>query len=373
LATLTLHCSSISDPLKTNMKLSILLLALVSVLSGCGKESAPSTKTEPAQMEQPALTLLASSVVADNGNVYSGEIRARHETQLGFRIGGKIIERLVDAGAQVKAGQVLMRLDPEDYSLQASSAQAQYQLAEAEAKRYRELRDQNFVSQSALDAKEAALKAAAAQAGLAGNQADYTTLRADHAGVVAAMLAEAGQVVSAGQPVLRLAQDRQREVAIAIPETQFDGLKIGALADVTLWSDKSDAVHLSGRLRELAAAADPASRTYAARVALSGADAQAALGMTAQVSFKNHDKRDKLIVPLSAIFQQGDQAAVWVVAADRSISLRQVQVAAYRDNGAVIASGLTAGERIVGAGVHKLNAGEKIRIIEGEFANGSAQ
>jgi membrane fusion protein, multidrug efflux system len=355
------------------MKPSVLLLVLISALCGCGKESAPATTAGPAGAAQPALTMVVGAVVSDSGNIYSGEIRARHEAQLGFRIGGKIIERLVDAGARVKPGQVLARLDPADSGLQASSAQAQYQLAEDEAKRYRELRDKNFVSQSALDAKETALKAAAAQAGLAGNQTDYTSLRADHAGVIAATMAEVGQVVSAGQPVLRLAQEGEREVAIAIPETQFAGLKIGAPADITLWSDKSDALHLSGRLRELVPVADPASRTYAARVALSGASARATLGMTAQVRFKNHDKSDKLIVPLSAIFQQGDQAAVWVVAADHSVSLRQVQVAAYRDNGAVIASGLTAGERIVSAGVHKLNAGEKIRVIEGEFANGSAQ
>lgn len=377
---LTLHCLSLSVRFKINMKLSVLLLALLSALSGCGKESAPAAKIEPDKIEQPALTQVVGAVASDSDNVYSGEIRARHETQLGFRIGGKIIERLVDAGARVQAGQVLMRLDPGDTGLQASSAQAQYQLAEAEAKRYRELRDKNFVSQSALDAKEAALKAAAAQAGLAGNQAAYTTLRADHAGVIAATLAEIGQVVSAGQPVLRLAQDGEREVAIAIPETQFAGLKVGTPADVTLWSDNNDAAQaggrlreLGGRLRELSPAADPASRTYAARVALSGADAQAALGMTAQVRFKSHDKRDQLVVPLPAIFQQGDQAAVWVVAADHSVSLRPVQVAAYRDNGAVIASGVAAGERIVSAGVHKLNAGEKIRIIEGEFTNGSAQ
>jgi len=164
------------------MKFSVLLLALISVLSGCGKESAPAAKIEPDKIEQPALTLVVGSAISDSGNVYSGEIRARHETQLGFRIGGKIIARLVDAGARVQTGQVLMRLDPGDTVLQASSAQAQYQLAEAEEKRYRELRDKNFVSQSALDAKETALKAAAAQAGLAGNQADYTTLRADSFG-----------------------------------------------------------------------------------------------------------------------------------------------------------------------------------------------
>ena len=388
------------------MKHSILILAFVSVLGGCGKESAPSANIEPAKIEQPALTQIVGTVISDSGNVFSGEIRARHEIQLGFRIGGKIIERLVDAGARVKPGQVLARLDPADSTLQASSAQAQYQLAVADAIRYRELRSKNFVSQSALDAREASLKAAAAQAGLAGNQTSYTVLRADHAGVIAATLAEVGQVVSAGQAVLRLAQDGEREVAIAIPETQFAKLKIGALADVALWSDDvtrcaqasgagassprllpqsagcasnvseadgNETSHFSGRLRELSPAADPASRTYAARVALSGADARAELGMTAQVRFNNHGKRDKLIVPLSAIFQQGDQAAVWIVAADHSVSLRKVEVAAYRDNGAVIADGVAAGERIVSAGVHKLSAGEKIRIIEGEFADGNAQ
>lgn len=343
-------------------------LALTIILAACGKEAAPPVKTE-----RPVLTQIVGAVAGDTGHVYSGEIRARHETALGFRIGGKIVERLVDAGAVVKAGQVLARLDAADAGLQASAALTQFQLAEADAKRYRELRSKGFVSQSALDAKEAAYKAAAAQTGLARNQSAYTTLHADHDGVVAAVLAEAGQVVSAGQPVLRLAQDGGREVAIAIPETQFAGLEIGAPADVTLWSDKSEAAHFSGRLRELAPAADPGSRTYPARVALGGANARAALGMTAQVRFTDDSKRDKLIVPLSAIFQQGDQAAVWIVAADNSVSLRQVQVAAYRDDGAVIAGGVAAGERIVSAGVHKLSAGEKIRVIEGASVNGNAQ
>jgi multidrug efflux system membrane fusion protein len=419
------------------MKPSSLLLVLATmfsgaiILGGCGKSAAPeagtpATDIDSGRLAQPALTLVVGAVVSGSGNVYSGEIRARHETQLGFRIGGKIVERLVDAGARVRTGQILARLDPADSSLQASTARAQYQLAMEEAIRYRELRSRNFVSQAALDAKEAALKAAAAQTGLATNQIAYTVLRADHAGVIAATLAEVGQVVGAGQPVLRLAQDGEREVEIAIPETQFAKFRIGMPADVTLWSDdetrcaqasgettshstrpsqdagqvagygagtssprllpqsagcasnvseadKADKVHFKGRLRELSPAADPASRTYAARVALSGADTRAALGMTAQVRFKSNDKRDRLIVPLTAIFQQDDQAAVWIVAADDSISLRKVQVAAYRDDGAVIASGVTAGERIVSAGVHKLHAGEKIRIIEGEFASGNAE
>jgi multidrug efflux system membrane fusion protein len=186
-------------------------------------------------------------------------------------------------------------------------------------------------------------------------------------------MAEVGQVVGAGQPVLRLAQDGEREVAIAIPETEFSGLKIGAPADVTLWSDTRQGKHFKGRLRELSPSADPASRTYAARVALIGSVARAELGMTAQVRFNSHSGHKQFIIPLTAIFQQGDQAAVWVVAADRSVSLHPVKIAAYRDNGAVIASGITAGERIVGAGVHKLHTGEKIRIIEGEFASGNAE
>jgi multidrug efflux system membrane fusion protein len=365
---MTLHCAFIFNPIKTKMKLSVYLLALLSVLSGCGKEPVPA-----AEIEQPALTQIVGAVLSDSGNAYSGEIRARHETQLGFRVGGKIIERLVDAGARVKSGQVLARLDPVDAGLQASAAVTQLQLAESDAKRYRELRRKGFVSQSALDAKEAAYKAAAAQTGLAHNQSTYTTLYADQDGLVAATFAEAGQVVSAGQAVLRLAQDGEREVAIAIPETQFAGLKVGMPAEITLWSNKNEAANFSGHLRELAPAADPASRTYAARVALDNADARVALGMTAQVRFIDDSKRERLIVPLSAIFQQGDQPAVWIVAADKRINLRPVQIAAYRDNGAVIASGLTAGERIVSAGVHKLSAGEKIRIIEGEFADGIEQ
>ncbi|MDO9052482.1 MAG: efflux RND transporter periplasmic adaptor subunit [Gallionella sp.] len=334
------------------------LVVLVSVLSACSKEAAP-----PAKTERPALTRVVGALAGENGNWYSGEIRARHEVTLGFRLGGKIVERRVEAGNSVQAGQVLARLDPTDAGLQSSASQSQYRLAESEAVRYRELRSKGFVSQSALDIKEAALQAAAAQAGLARNQSAYTTLRAEQAGVIAATWVEAGQVVSAGQPVMRLAQDGEREVAIAIPEAQLAGRKVGEAAEVVLLS--GDGVPRTGRLRELSAVADPASRTYPARVSFSVAPGQVALGMTARVRFAapKHTTRDWLI-PHSAIYQQGNQTAVWVVAADRSVSLRQVKIAAYRDEGAVIAGGLVAGERIVSAGVHRLTAGEKIRLID---------
>ncbi len=341
------------------MKYRIPLFILVSLFAGCGKEPVTAVR-----IERPVLTMVAGPTATDGANIYSGEVSARYETQQAFRIGGKIVERLVDAGTRVKAGQALMRLDRGDAELQSGAAEAQHRLAEAEAGRYRELRSKGFVSQAALDAREAALKAAAAQAGLARNQSDYTTLRADRAGLVAAILAEAGQVVSAGQPVVRLAQDGAREVAIAVPEAQLANLRIGAPAEVNLLAAGENVAPLAGYLRELSPVADPASRTYAARVALNDRGAHVALGMTARVRFVAGKSDDALLIPLSAIFQQGERAAVWIVAADRTISLRPVQVAAWRDDGAAISGGLAVGERIVSNGVHRLAAGEKVRIIE---------
>ena len=332
----------------------LVVLMISTALVACNKSVAP-----PAKTERPALTQLVGARAAENDAVYSGEVRARHETLLGFRLGGKLIARPVEAGTLVKAGQVLARLDPADAGLQASGAEAQYSQARDEVARYRELRSKGFVSQSALDVREAALKAAAAQAGLTRNQSDYTTLRATHDGVVAATLAEVGQVLSSGQSVLRLAESGEREVAISIPESQYAGHKVGDRATVLLLTGET----FPGRLRELSPAADPVSRTYPARVSFSAA--QVALGMTARVSFDSPKGSGReLLIPLSAIYQQGGQTAVWIVSADRKVSLRPVQLASYRDGGAVIASGLANGERIVSAGVHRLTAGETIQLID---------
>jgi len=347
------------------MKNTTWMIVLPLLLSACSKQQAA---TAPA-IERPASTVVVGALGEDQSNVYSGEIRARYETVLGFRIGGKIIERKVDVGAEVRAGQLLARLDAADTGLQLSSSAAQYQLAEEEAKRYRELRDKGFVSQSALDAKETALKSAAAQAGLARNQAAYTSLLSDHDGIVSATLAEVGQVVSAGQAVVRVAQDGKREVAIALPESRFNAIRVGMPAQVELSAAGNGAQILSGHVREISPAADPASRTYPARVSLDAENAKVALGMTASVkissSGKSGARKDSAyLIPLSAIFQQNDKAAVWIVAPDRSVSLRAVEVKAYRDDGALIAGGIKAGERIVSAGVHMLTAGDKIQILE---------
>jgi RND family efflux transporter MFP subunit len=303
---------------------------------------------------------------------YSGEVRARIETTLGFRIAGKIVERRVDAGTAVKAGQVLARLDPIDAGLQVTQAEAQRALAAAELARFRDLKAKNYISASALDAKETAFKAADAQAQLSRNQAAYTSLVADRNGVIGQVMAEPGQVVSVGQPVFRLTQDGEREVAIAIPEGEVGALKLGQAAEVSFWATSgATGKPLVGRLREISPVADPVTRTYAARVSLKDADPLLPLGMTATVRFPTGAPgATRLVVPLTAIFQQGNQPAVWRVmrsgipgdGSGDTVSLQAVTVAAYTDSGAVVVAGLTGGEQIVAAGVNLLTAGEKVRV-----------
>lgn len=360
------------------------------LLAGCGEKSPPPEAVTTGPKLVKALKVGAGETA--NAQRYSGEVRARHESTLGFRVGGKVIERLVDAGAQVKAGQVLARLDSSDAQLTAAQAEANRSLAAADLKRTQDLKSKNFISQAALDAKDAASRAANAQAQLAKNQTAYTSLVADAAGVVVAVLAEPGQVVAAGQGVFRVARVGEREVAINIPESRVTALKVGAGATVQLWADQGNegGKTYRGVLRELAAGADPATRTFAARVSILDADTEEtrravpsvssppggrtpqggvvgggliALGMTATVSFAGAEE-EKIIVPLAAILQKGDQAAVWIIGADGSISQRPIEVARFSDAGAIVKTGLVAGEQIVAAGAFKLADGEKVRIAE---------
>ena len=334
------------------MKLRLLTpLFCLSVLVGCSEPPPPPAVAPVVKV------LTAGETSSASTRIYSGEVRARYETTLAFRVSGKLVERLVDVGAVVRPGQPLARLDPADLALQAGQAESQRVLAAADAQRYRDLRSKNFISQSALDAKETALQTANAQADLARNQASYAVLKADKVGAIAQVAAEPGQVVAAGQAVFRLAEAGENEVAIAIPESQLAGLKPGATAEVVLWADRKP---LRGKLRELSPVADAATRTYAARVSLLDSDPALALGMTATVRF-TRDAGNVLTVPHAAIFQQGSRPAVWVVGADDTLALRSVAVSAYTDAGATIADGLQLGERIVVAGVHKLVAGQKVR------------
>lgn len=335
-----------------------LVLPLMFVIAACGRDAPP---PEP---PRPVLTQLVGEEGAAAEFSYSGEVRSRIEQPLSFRIAGKITERLVDAGAVVKPGQVIARLDPADTALSASAVEAQRKLAEAEALRYRELRRQNFVSQAALDSRETTLKAAEAQADLARNQSAYTVLKADQPGVVGQVLAEVGQVVTPGQTVVRLVRPDTLEVAIAVPETRLPEARRADTAEISLWAVNGKTY--KGKIREIAAMADATTRTYAARVSILDADASVVFGMTANVRFVADGKTTQISVPLGAIFQQDGRSAVWVVASDDTVSLRAVELGRYTESAAQIASGLKHGERIVIAGAHKLTAGEKIRVASAE-------
>jgi len=346
-------------------------LIVLSLLAACGEKLPPpdAASSGPKLVKAmkvgtdgttPVVGADSASPQTASENRYSGEVRARHESQLAFRVGGKLVARLVDAGARVKAGQPLARLDPADAQLTVVQAEANRSLAAAELQRTQELKAKNFVSQAVLDAKVSTAQSAAAQAQLAKNQAGYTTLSADTAGVVVAVLAEPGQVVAAGQGVFRVARDGEREVAIAIPEAHLGGLKVGSGGTAQLWAAGGDKIYRVV-LRELAPAADPATRTFAARVTLLSAPADLPLGLTATVSFARAATA-QIIVPLAAILQQGERAAVWIIGQDNTVSQRVVEIERYSDAGAVLKTGLSAGESIVAAGAFKLVAGEKVRV-----------
>ena len=331
-------------------------LALCLALAACGK---PEVAGEAAR---PVLTQVIAVAHDDEATIYSGEVRSRYEIPLSFRIPGKIIARPVDNGRLVRPGEELARLDPGDSALALRAAEATLEQARAERLRYRQLRQKNFISASALEARETAFRTAQAQADLARNQTTYTVLSAEQSGVIGAIAAEVGQVVSAGQMVMRLARPETLEVAIAIPESRVPALRLQQPAEVTLWADTQ--ARYAAALRELSPVADPVTRTYAARVAIRQADQRLRLGMTASVRFRAAVADARLSVPLSAIFQQDGQPAVWVVGADQRVALRPVRVAAYRETHALLDGGLRRGERIVVAGVHKLTAGETIHAVD---------
>jgi len=344
-----------------------LALAAALPLAGCDKP--PPAPPGP----RPVVAHVVGGSVAGAEVNYSGEIRPRVEVPLAFRVGGKLLSRTVEVGDRVRAGQVLARLDPADVALAAqntaaalAAAEAELALASAEVRRTRELKEKNFVSQTLLDAKETTLTAAAnrakgarAQADLARNQQAYAVLLADGEGVVSAIHAEAGQVVAAGQPILRVARLGEREVAISIPENRVGELQQAGPLAVRLWARGERTYR--GRLREIAPQADAVTRTYAARISVLDADDEVRLGMTANVLLPS--AAAGVAVPPGAVLQQGGQPQVWLIGADGKVSARPVEVAAYREDAVLLQSGLRAGERIVAAGVHLLHAGETVQVL----------
>ena len=327
------------------------------LLAGCSKPEAPA---------QPLRTVRVMKIdgAAVSGSLtFPGEVRARYESRLGFRLGGKLVERRVDVGAVVKRGQALARLDAQDAALNAAQAEAARALAEAEAKRYRELREKNFVSQAVLDAKETALKTATAQAGMARNQAGYATLTADRDGVVTAVEAEAGQVVAAGQTVLRVAEGSEKEVVIAVPEGDVE--RVRGAEGFAVMLNSLPGRSWAGRLRELSPSADPATRTFTVRISIPQADESVRLGMSARVEAKVSRGDTALRLPLSAFFTRNDQANVWVVdPATQTVALTKVETDGVAGNEMRVKAGLQPGQLVVIAGASLLEPGQKVRLPE---------
>lgn len=350
------------------------LSALALLLAACGKAPPPEEPVRAVKL------ITIGETRYQSGHEYAAEVRARVESRLGFRVAGKIVRRAVEPGQRVQAGQLLAQLDARDYQLAADAARAQVasastqrDLAAADLQRFQSLRDQGFISGAEMERRSAQLKAAQAtldqaraQLASQGNQAGYTQLLADASGVVTGVDAEVGQVVAAGTPVVRLAQDGARDVVFAVPEDRVAAVRVGQPVTVRAWASEGQ---WNGSVREVAAAADPATRTYAVKVALAGEAPP--LGATVTVTPQQSGAQGAPVIklPTSALRQQGQGSAVWVFdEASSTVRSQSVQVAGADGNEAVIAAGLTPGMRVVASGVHVLAPGQKVTVYQPKHA-----
>jgi RND family efflux transporter MFP subunit len=343
---------------------------LVATLAACSRnEPAP----EPLRSVR---TMTVGNDSSGGTHEFAAEVRPRIESRLGFRVAGKMSARLVEAGQRVKAGQVLAQLDPTDLQLGQAAAQAatraaqtNYELAAAEFKRYKDLLDQGFISslelerrESALKAQKAALDQALAQAGMQVNQTAYAALTATAAGVITGVDAEPGTVLAAGTPVLRLALDGPRDAVFAVPEDGAQAMRAlqgrsGALK-VRPWGSEQV---LPATVREVAAAADPSTRTFLVKADLGKAELQ--LGQTVTVLVDLPRREGVARLPLAAVTQQQGKPAVWLVdTASMTVKVQPVVIAGADGNTVVVAGGLSPGQIVVTAGVHVLSPGQKVRF-----------
>jgi RND family efflux transporter MFP subunit len=343
---------------------------MVLLLAGCEANTAPAPTSErPVQVWRVAFENETST------REFVGVVRARYESDLGFRVAGKIVTRLVSVGDRVHIGDVVARVDPQDLQLQSESATAELRAAEsnlaqtaADHERYTALRARGFASVADFDRKKLAkdeaegrLERAKRSVELARNQLAYTELKADADGVITATLAEPGQVVAVGQAVVRLAHRGEKEAVVALPESWLGDAR-KARASVRLWHERDRS--FAATLRELSPAADPASRTYAARFTMLDTDDTVALGMTATVSLALGSDAPVARLPLSAILNRGTGPTVYVVDDNGSLVQRPVAVSAFTESAAIVTSGLNAGDKVVTLGAQKLEAGLKVRTLE---------
>lgn len=349
-------------------------LMCAAVLLGACEREAPK-----AEVVRPVRTVMVEAQHANLVAEFSGDVRPRYESRLGFRVGGKILKRLVDVGAQITKGQELARLDPQDLKLaeaasaaKVAAAESEYKLAKSDLARYEDLRGKNFISQAELDRRRsthdaalASLESARAEAHIQDNQSDYASLRADADGVITAIEAEAGQVVSAGQTVLRLAQSGEKEIQISVPEDKVDAVRRAPVVVVSLWAAPER--ELPGQIREIAPAADPASRTYGVRVSVPKAPEQMRWGMTAVVRFGAASEVPTMRLPLSALLHKDGADFVWVFDPESgTVQPKPVNVSGTNGKEAVLSGGLVPGQIVVTAGAHLLQAGQKVKLLPAE-------
>jgi len=358
----------------------VLVVGFAAGLAGCKGEAAVSQESlRPVKVAQIAAASPKRTLT------YSGVVRPRVESALGFRVSGKIIARSVNVGDRIEMEQTIARVDDTDLKLAenaaragVASARSRRDVASDNLQRAKVLLPKAIISQAAydtrrneLDAASAALDAAEAQLRQAVNAVGYTTLRADKAGIVTAVVAEPGQVVNAGQAVATVAESGETEVAIAVPEQDAARIVVGQKSKVTLWAGSG--VNLDGRVREIAGQADPVSRTYAVRIAIDTPPQAMRLGMTALVALTIEDETAQMVVPLTALTEEGGTPIAFVVdTASKAVRKTAVTIAGIADGGVRIASGLQPGDLIVTAGVQFLQDGMRIRL-PGERAQSGAQ
>jgi multidrug efflux system membrane fusion protein len=349
----------------------VVLALMAAVLAACGNGEEAVEAVRPAMVERP-------QPAGAGFEAFPGDVKARYEPVLAFRVGGKIAKRHVDAGARVKRGDLLAELDPEDLRLQVAAVRAQLAAAEAnlataraERDRYRNMLDRKLVSQSLFDAQQNAFLAAEAQVGtvraqldVSRNQAEYAQLRAPADGVIATRQAEAGQVVAAGQPIFTLAEDGEREIAISLPEQGIRNFSVGQLVLVELWSGSG--ARVPGTIRELSPAADATTRTYAARVSFDAEASGAELGQSARV-YAGQASEATVSVPLAAVSGENDAPFVFIVdPASAKVKRTQVVLGPYGESRVPVISGVGAQDWVVVAGVHLLRDGQVVRPVDRE-------
>ena len=340
-----------------------------------GRPAAEVGKPQAENLEnRPVLVQKVQFAPAAPARILVGTVRARVETDQGFRISGKVAERRVQAGDRVKKGQVVATLDPADLTLQRETAEAELAAAKASEKsssaelmRVIELRAKGWSTEQALDRQRAALEEATGrrlraerQLELARNAQSYAELLAEDDGIVVSTSVEPGQVLAAGQPVLRIAKDGLREALVAIPEQEMDDIR-KARAEASLWTDPGRSY--PAKLRELSPAADPLTRTFQARFTLESLPADAPLGMSVSLSVRPTEELRVARLPLAAILNEGKGTEVFVVEASGELKRKAVQISAYEARDALVSSGLADGDLVVVLGVHKLKPGLKVRPV----------